>query len=185
MEHADFASIVERVWNQMPTGGNMHMVWSKLKALKMELKELNTFMELYRIHLSKARKKLEVIQSQLKINCMDQDLIDQEKRVLMKVEKWSNIEEQILHQKSREQWIACGDSNTKYFHAQLKMRTNISTINSIYNEVGNKLCDPIQVEEEFTKYFKKILGKAILLVNVQTLKLSIRAPVLICSKKKN
>ncbi|XP_070007223.1 uncharacterized protein [Nicotiana sylvestris] len=134
-------SIVEKVWNQEVNGGNMHRVWNKLKDLKTELKELNTYMTSYRLQLNKAR------------------LIDQEKMALMEVEKWSNIEEQILHQKSRAHWIACGDSNSKYFHAQLKLRTNTNTINSIYTDLGDKVSDPILVEEEFVKFFRKLLGE--------------------------
>ncbi|XP_075074369.1 uncharacterized protein LOC142161975 [Nicotiana tabacum] len=159
MDHADFAGIVEKVWNQKVNGGNMHRVWNKLKDLKTELKELNTYMASYRLQLNKARQKLEAIQSELKHKHMDQRLIDQEKIALMEVEKWSSIEEQILHQKSRAHWIACRDSNSKYFHAQLKLRTNTNTINSIYTDLGDKVSNHILVEEEFVKFFRKLLGE--------------------------
>lgn len=55
MDHADFAGIVEKVWNQEVNGGNMHRVWNKLKDLKTELKELNTYMASYKLQLNKAR----------------------------------------------------------------------------------------------------------------------------------
>ncbi|XP_075096574.1 uncharacterized protein LOC142174641 [Nicotiana tabacum] len=141
MDHADFAGIVEKVWNQEVNGGNMHRVWNKLKDLKTELKELNTYMASYRLQLNKSRQKLEAIQSELKHKHMDQRLIDQEKMAL------------ISH------WIACGDSNSKYFYAQLKLRTNTNTINSIYTDLGDKVYDPILVEEEFVKFFRKLLGE--------------------------
>lgn len=73
--------------------GPMHRVWSKLKGLKADLKELNTYMASYKLQLNKARHRLEVIQSELKNQHMDQRLIDQEKMALMEVEKWSSIEE--------------------------------------------------------------------------------------------
>ncbi|KAK6798356.1 hypothetical protein RDI58_006058 [Solanum bulbocastanum] len=41
-----------------------------------------------------------------------------EKKWIIKVEKWSSIEEQVVRQKARAAWIENGDSNTKYFHAQ-------------------------------------------------------------------
>nr|XP_009793895.1 PREDICTED: uncharacterized protein LOC104240718 [Nicotiana sylvestris] len=36
-----------------------------------------------------------------------------EKKLLAEIDKWSNIEEQALRQKSRASWIICGDTNSK------------------------------------------------------------------------
>ncbi|KAK6791608.1 hypothetical protein RDI58_010689 [Solanum bulbocastanum] len=38
------------------------------------------------------------------------------------MQKWSLVEEKVLRQKSRACWIDSGDANSKYFHAQLKIR---------------------------------------------------------------
>ncbi|XP_019242312.1 PREDICTED: uncharacterized protein LOC109222403 [Nicotiana attenuata] len=85
--------------------------------------------------------------------------IEQEKEALLEVEKWSDIDEQVLRQKSRAIWIQHGDANTKYFHAQWKMRTNTNAIISIQNDAGIKLTEPKQVEEQFLDFFKKLMGK--------------------------
>ncbi|XP_019225651.1 PREDICTED: uncharacterized protein LOC109207223 [Nicotiana attenuata] len=87
-----------------------------------------------------------------------QECIEQEKEALLEVEKWSDIEEQVLRQKSRDAWVQHGDANTKYFHAQWKMRTNTNAIVSIQNDAGIKLTDPKQVEEKFLDFFKKLMG---------------------------
>nr|XP_016475845.1 PREDICTED: uncharacterized protein LOC107797465 [Nicotiana tabacum] len=103
MDHADFAGIVENVWNQEVNGGNMHRVWNKLKDLKTELKELNTYTASYRLQLISPSR------------------------------------------------------NLKPF--RLKLRTNTNTINSIYTDLGDNVSDPILVEEEFVKFFRKLLGE--------------------------
>jgi hypothetical protein len=53
---------------------------------------------------------------------LNSDLIEEEKRCLSSLEKWSTIEEKIWLKKFRANWIQLGDSNTKLFHAYAKKR---------------------------------------------------------------
>lgn len=48
--------------------------------------------------------------------------------MFLKIEKWSIVEEQALRHKARATWIECEDSNTKYFHAQWKIRVSHNAI---------------------------------------------------------
>uniref|UniRef100_A0A1S3YJW7 Uncharacterized protein n=1 Tax=Nicotiana tabacum TaxID=4097 RepID=A0A1S3YJW7_TOBAC len=171
MENAEFKKIVNRVWEQNIQAEPMHKVWQILKMLKGDLKELNAYMTSYKQHLNHARHKLEVIQTKLMVQHLDQDLIEQERRALAEVEKWSNIEEQVHKQKSRAYWITCGDSNSKYFHAQWKMRTSMNAITAIYREDRTKVTNPIQLENEFISFFTKLMGKEAVFTGVQTQKL--------------
>lgn len=83
-------------------------------------------------------------------------LFEQEKEQVAEIQGWSTIEEQVLKKKSRPLWITCGDSNSKYFHAQWKIKNSHNTITSIYTEVGLKLTDPILIEEEFIALFSPL-----------------------------
>lgn len=74
------------------------------------------------------------------------------------MEKWSNVEEQVLRQKSRATWKQYGDANTKYFHDQWKIRTTSNTIISVQNNAGIKIIDLKQVEDQFLEFFKKLMG---------------------------
>ncbi|XP_060210485.1 uncharacterized protein LOC132637413 [Lycium barbarum] len=49
-------------------------------------------------------------------------LHDEEKTVRLELEKWHNIEESVLKQKSRVNWLKLGDSNTSFFHACIRNR---------------------------------------------------------------
>lgn len=69
------------------------------------------------------------------------------------------MEEKVLRKKYRACWIDCGDANTKYFHAQLNIRTNHNTIAFIYTEDGVKINDPLEIENEFISFFQSLMGK--------------------------
>lgn len=48
--------------------------------------------------------------------------------MLINLEKWSLIEERVMKQKVRENWLPLGDANTKYFAAVMKERQLIKHI---------------------------------------------------------
>ncbi|XP_070023326.1 uncharacterized protein LOC142175691 [Nicotiana tabacum] len=83
-----------------------------------------------------------------------------EKQNMGDLEKWSTIEERILKQKSKATWIDYGDSTSKYFYAQLKIRSSKNNITSVYNDLGMKIIDPKAVEKEFTNFFTQLMGNA-------------------------
>jgi len=91
--------------------------------VKRGLKELNSVafhgvqsrIRMYRQHLHD-------IQYTMRNPGQAHDIIELEKEVKLNLEKWLNIEESIMKQKSRVQWLQLGDGNTTYFHASLKNR---------------------------------------------------------------
>lgn len=74
------------------------------------------------------------------------------------IEKQIIIKEKVLRQKARALWVESGDSNTRYFHAQWKIRTSHNSITSIYVKAGVKLTEPFQVEHEFIFVFTGLMG---------------------------
>lgn len=77
---------------------------------------------------------------------------------MLKLEKLSTIHERVLRQKSKVVWINHRDSNSKFFHAQLKARQARNSIVSIWNDQGVQLIEPTQVQKEFTNFFQRLLG---------------------------
>ncbi|XP_059315492.1 uncharacterized protein LOC132066131 [Lycium ferocissimum] len=119
--HGDFLKVVATGWNTQARVNLMERVWRKLKATsKRELKQLNT--KEFNDIASKfqlAKDQLLAIQEQIK-DGQQQQLLEQEKELRKQFEKWTNIEESVMPRKSRIQWLKLGDSNTAYFHANLK-----------------------------------------------------------------
>lgn len=101
----------------------MTVLWERLKKLKTEVKEINIYMASYAQKLSLARQQLEIVQTHIASQLNKQALFDQEKAILIDIQRQSSVEEQMLRQKYRACWIDSGDANTKYFHAQHKIKS--------------------------------------------------------------
>ncbi|KAH0675354.1 hypothetical protein KY285_023155 [Solanum tuberosum] len=138
-DHPNFLTLVLKVWRQPVNKKGTEKIWYKLNLLKSLPKDLNIKeFKNVRSNTVKAREELRRVQIELHAQYSDL-LLNQEKRLLHKLEKWSMIEESILKQKSRVTWIKLGDSNSKYFSAVMKERTHKKLIGSIQALNGCKL----------------------------------------------
>ncbi|XP_009781028.2 uncharacterized protein [Nicotiana sylvestris] len=103
--HEDFHQIVASTWNSSNNFGSLKTIWTKLKELKASLKALNAkdFKGITQ-RIEKARLELKEIQEQL-TSIYSDGLLHKEKETLLNLEKWSLIEESVLQQKARANWI--------------------------------------------------------------------------------
>ncbi|XP_019259124.1 PREDICTED: uncharacterized protein LOC109237286 [Nicotiana attenuata] len=91
-------------------------------------------------------------------NLQKLELIEKEKALKGDLEKWVLIEESIYRQRSRVQWLKLGDSNSAYFFAQMKNRSNLNGIQILTNDMGDQLVLEEDIEAEIMGYYKKLLG---------------------------
>ncbi|XP_070045867.1 uncharacterized protein [Nicotiana tomentosiformis] len=89
-----------------------------------------------------------------------QGLIDKEKELKLELEKWSLKEESIMKQKSRNQWLNVGDSNTSYFYASVNNRVTKNNIRSLITETRVLAQTEEEITTEVTNFYKKLLGNA-------------------------
>ncbi|KAH0760972.1 hypothetical protein KY290_017045 [Solanum tuberosum] len=100
-EHSTFMDKVAEIWQKHMAPGTMANIWGKLRALRQVLKDLN--IEEFKSTTTKinvVRQELLQIQEQINQQCTD-ELLCNEKQILMDIEKWSLVEESALRQKSR------------------------------------------------------------------------------------
>nr|XP_009769385.1 PREDICTED: uncharacterized protein LOC104220249 [Nicotiana sylvestris] len=88
------------------------------------------------------------------------DLFEEEKELLLQLEKWDNIEESIYKQKSRIQWLQLGDTNSVYFFVSMKTRKAHNQIIELINSNGDALKDGKSIEAEVVVFYKHLLGTA-------------------------
>lgn len=67
---------------------------------------------------------------------------------------WSKVDESILIQKSRINWISLGDSNSKKkkFTA-IKIRKARNRLAMLYNEHDEALTDTAEIQEEIVNFY--------------------------------
>nr|XP_010312970.1 uncharacterized protein LOC104644590 [Solanum lycopersicum] len=173
VEHESFLGLVEKVWKKEKDRDAMEKVWNKLKALQPVLKQLNRKEFKYISNqIEEARNELGDIQYQL-YHQARYELVAKEKELLLKLEKWSLIEESALRQKARAKWIKLGDANNKYFSSVIKERSQKKNIRSLMSLDGRKLSEPQEIQDEFVLFYKSLMGTAaekLAAIDVQVMK---------------
>ncbi|KAH0698461.1 hypothetical protein KY284_012676 [Solanum tuberosum] len=160
VEYCNFMGIVENTWSQKLAPDRMKDIWLKLKALGAKLRVLNNQeFKFIRAKIDETRTMLADIQTTMNTQSTE-GLIQLEKDTLINLEKWSLLEENAIRQKSRVQWIKLGDSNTKYFSAVCKERSNMKQIMEITSLNGQKLHDPKKIKDEFVSFYKSLMGSS-------------------------
>jgi hypothetical protein len=79
-------------------------------------------------------------------------VLEKEKRKLELLRQ----EEETWRQKSRVNWLATGDKNTKFFHAYASSRKQINTIWDITKEDGTIISNKLDLQKEVVDYFQNI-----------------------------
>jgi len=65
-------------------------------------------------------------------------------------------EEETWRQKSRVNWLAAGDRNTKKFHAYARYRKQINTVWDITKEDGTIISNNSEIQKEVVDYFQNL-----------------------------
>ena len=68
------------------------------------------------------------------------------------------VEEEVVRQKSRIQWLEAGDRNTSYFHNSIKNRRNRNHVVSLIQPNGTQTKNEDEAKIETIRYFKSMLG---------------------------
>ncbi|XP_019253791.1 PREDICTED: uncharacterized protein LOC109232474 [Nicotiana attenuata] len=158
-DHEAFESIVTKGWQGKQQYCMLVTIWDKLKAMKTDFKNLNN--KNFRDAAVKIEARRDIIecQQEMKKGYTDQLRI-MEKEAKDQLEKWSLIEEKILQQKSRVQWINIGDGNNKYFFAVMKeraCRNNNTTLTALNGAI---LTEPKSIKREIVEFYKSLMGIA-------------------------
>jgi hypothetical protein len=74
-------------------------------------------------------------------------------------------EEDTWRQKSRINWLASGDRNTKFFHAFANARKQVNSIWGITKEDGNVITSEQGLQEEAVNFFRSCTRHSLIWYN--------------------
>ncbi|KAF9673206.1 hypothetical protein SADUNF_Sadunf11G0124500 [Salix dunnii] len=137
LQREDFPSILASVWDVNIVGNPMHVLHSKLRALKARLKHYHKHNTNHiSRRLDKAKEDWTTFQQQLNDNPTSQEIMNQERAAAKLFAQLSREEEYFYKQQSRVQWLQLGDQNTKFFHRSVQHRRSRNTIHSMVDSDG-------------------------------------------------
>ncbi|XP_058189336.1 uncharacterized protein LOC131306921 [Rhododendron vialii] len=144
-----FQDILHSSWNITCGRNPMERLSQKLRGLKPILK---AFHKQHYSNLSRRVQAARVNLSKIQSLCLrfghDQALCDLEKDLVQQFYALSSAEEAYKQQKSRVNWLALGDKNTKKFHQKMNAHRVRNTILSLVSVQGVTLDNPADIEVE-------------------------------------
>ncbi|CAN1152031.1 LINE-1 reverse transcriptase homolog [Linum perenne] len=163
IQNKDYDKIVAEAWervNVVDPNNGFHRVYAKLKEVKNALKQLNKdqFSDVSR-RVIEAEENLKAAQMAL---LTSSGLVDVEEVKVCKG-KWielRNAEESLYRQKSRENWLKLGDSNTAYFHRAVKIKQVKKQIGYLELSNGAISSNMGEITQEIVSYYMNLLGKS-------------------------
>ncbi|GJY62450.1 putative RNA-directed DNA polymerase [Tanacetum coccineum] len=153
-----FKEVVSNVWQQTISGFWMFKVVKRLKLLKKPLRKL--LFDHGNIHenVKKIRHELDEAQKDLDSDPSNVELREEEAAYLHAYQDAILMEERLLVQKAKIDWLKLGDANTAYFHKVVKSQTARNRIDSIVDNNGATI-DGDQVPLAFIDHYTEFLGQ--------------------------
>ncbi|CAI8595559.1 unnamed protein product [Vicia faba] len=70
----------------------------------------------------------------------------------------SQLEEDMLKQKAKLDWLNLGDGNNSYFHASIKERNKHIGLHTLFSLQGELLSNHEAIEQEILEFYKELVG---------------------------
>ncbi|XP_058776555.1 uncharacterized protein LOC131650866 [Vicia villosa] len=153
-----FEEVVKQSWSQPIQGEPMFVIWRKLQRLKPDLTKLSRSRSSINEELTKARTELTVAQESLVSNRMDATAIEKVKMLTTKVIEWNELEESMMRQRTKIDWLRMQDGNNAYFYATLKIKSQHRSLNVLHQDDGTVLNGKDEIHQEVLKYYRSIMG---------------------------
>ncbi|XP_058741373.1 uncharacterized protein LOC131613745 [Vicia villosa] len=153
-----FFPLVQDSWQQEVRGSAMYSLWTKLRRLQPILKPLTKQVTGIKIQIQQARDSLMQAQTRLQQDLFYSRAIDQVKICTEQLGKLNQMEETMLKQKAKIDWLKLGDINNSFFHASIKEKNKHKGIHSMTTMDGIKFNTPEDIENEILMFYNKLVG---------------------------
>ncbi|KAK1312391.1 hypothetical protein QJS10_CPA07g00440 [Acorus calamus] len=157
---SSFSSTVHEAWQIQITGNPMFQFVKKLANTKQVLKRWNK--EIFGpIHHTLASHRCEMEEAQKALHQTPHDPLTRanEAAARLKYRNTLHQEELFARQKSRQLWLAAGDSNTKFFYNSIKSRSVKNSICCLRQNDGTFCSSSEEIKDLTVQYFQELLNQ--------------------------
>ncbi|KAL0302139.1 UNVERIFIED_CONTAM: putative ribonuclease H protein [Sesamum calycinum] len=155
---SEFIPSVQNVWRHRIEGTSMYAVTRKLRALKPVFRTLRKKKGDLSLNVKLAAEFLGTVQQLLQSDRHNALLIRLEKCCKMVFFKATKLEQIMLQQWAKIQWLRGGDQCSRIFFRKVAMRRASKRVFQIMNEGGRTLTAQDEVVNEFVSFYQRLLG---------------------------
>lgn len=160
LKSPEFLVVVKEAWREEIVGDPWYSLTMKLKKTKIGLRRLNSASGNLHSAVVNARNSLLEFQEGMPAFPTEQQFLE-EANLSTHLQNSLKQEEVFLRQKSRVNWLKCGDNNNRYFFNACKGRWNSNKILMLTDANGVKRTTHEEISETAVDYFKNMLGSSV------------------------
>ncbi|XP_058725687.1 uncharacterized protein LOC131596982 [Vicia villosa] len=151
---------VARSWQEQSRGDKGNRLWQKLMRLQLVLKKLNRPILSIKSQLEEKRNELNEVQNKVRQDKMNKELISKERICTEELLKLSDLEEEVLRQRAKVDWIRKGDGNNSFFHSTIRSRAKQKMITKLVKDNGEICVNKEDMETEVLEFYTSLMGTA-------------------------
>ncbi|KAL0291249.1 UNVERIFIED_CONTAM: Retrovirus-related Pol polyprotein from type-2 retrotransposable element R2DM [Sesamum radiatum] len=155
---SEFTTSVQNIWRHQIAGTYMYAVTRKLRALKQVFRTLRKKKGDLSLNVKLAAEFLGTVQKLLQTDRHNTLLIRLEKCCKMVFFRATKLEQVMLQQRAKIQWLKGGDQCSRIFFRKVAMRRASKKVFQIANEAGRTLTEQDEVVDEFVSFYQRLLG---------------------------
>lgn len=158
VDEPNFLPSVQESWNRPVEGRGMYVVWKKLKMVQPVIQRLKRKFSGIREQVLQAREELHSAQSELVGDRMNVELVEKVQTCTVALLHWHDMEEKLLQQRFKIDWIRLGDGNTSYFPASVKTKNRNIGIKCLQKSDGCIVTSQTELESEVLAFYTDLVG---------------------------
>ncbi|XP_058776967.1 uncharacterized protein LOC131651319 [Vicia villosa] len=139
-------------------GTHVHCIGETKEATEGNEKHVQT--PKYFESITRARDRLDEAHHHLEQDLMNRDRIHKVQVYTTELLTLTELEEKVLKQKSKIDWLKLGDGNNSYFHASLKSKQAAKGMQILYKEDDTLLTTQEEIEHAVVSYYESLMGTA-------------------------
>ncbi|KAL2224841.1 UNVERIFIED_CONTAM: hypothetical protein Sindi_2937900 [Sesamum indicum] len=154
----DFIPSVQNIWNQTVIGVPMFAITRKLKALKPVFRQQRRKKGDLTLNVHLAKGFLDEAQHLVSLDRQNEAFLQLEHCCRLVYAKAVKLEQIMLQQRAKMQWMKGGDQCSRIFFRKIAQRRVARRIMQINDDNGTTHTESGEITNEFVRYYQNLLG---------------------------